>query len=107
MTPDELEEFWTHILKGKSPRNRERLFRLNPQPEHFKLVRGYFPKPMSWRRAKRLLQAGKRLPDWRRHRVPGGAVWGGFTRPADLPTAHRYGWVKAPPSPLTMKESET
>lgn len=75
MTGDRRMSFDNWLKKRRSPFLRERLARENRDIEPGMIIRGWHPKPMSWRKAKRRAQRGLLTIV---HRVPGGAVHDGW-----------------------------
>jgi hypothetical protein len=73
---------------------RERIIRLNPNPETGKIVRGYFRKPISWRRVKRCLQRGGFVPDGCFKTRGGQIQYGWEVGPVNLYIAKKLGWLK-------------
>jgi hypothetical protein len=72
MTPTLARLIASPFFAQRTPGVRERLLRYNPDPIEGCRLRGYHPKPVSWRKAKRMARRGV-IPY--RHRVPGGQVF--------------------------------
>jgi len=84
-------EAWA-IFRHMAPSIKERIIRLNLSPVEGKRIRGFFRKPLSWRKVKKRLQSGGVVP-MGAFRIKGGAVkYGIETGPVNLDKAERYGW---------------
>lgn len=87
---DLIELLDRHKIRGAV---RARIIRLNPDPKPFKRIRGYFRKPMSWRRVKKRLQNGIKPPERHPYRTPQG-ILDVLLNSAGLTydSAVKYGW---------------